>query len=225
MLKKAKNTSEKMITDTTVNGKPIILRKKNGRPFAMTHKSPDWYPLDTRMRAALQYTVTGSFEKTSELTGIPVGTLRTFSKTEWWDEVQKMVHNEENAAISAKLTMVAGEALDQLLDRVTNGEKVLDKEGNEKRVPMRAMDIARPLSNLIKDRQLLRGQATTRSEKIDTDDRLKDLASNFKKFSKNSTIVDVTPTVISSEMTPEEPTIDSEPLIATQQCPTTEEEL
>ena len=182
-------------TDKTLHGEGVQLTKKRGRPYKLVKRNPDYYPLETRLRAASQFAVLGDLDKVSALTDIPVGTLRRFMQEIWWDEVIHQIHNEENAKISSKLTTVAIKALDEFHDRLENGDHFMDrKTGETYRMPVRAQNLSKPIASLVTSRQLLRGEATTRTEKIDTESRLEQLAARFSKFAKKE--IDITPSTL-----------------------------
>ena len=73
--------------------------------------------------------------------------------------------------------------MDEIQDRLQNGEAILDrKTGEVKRKPVSMRDANIVANTMTDKRQLLRGKPTSRSEKLTVDDRLSKLAEEFKRF-------------------------------------------
>ena len=135
----------------------------------------------------------------SQLTDIPVNQLKGMMAEQWWADTIQQVRREENDQITAKMTSVVEKSIESVLDRIEHGDSVLNlKTGELKRVPVKLKDVTNLISNFIDKRNLLRGEATTRSERLGQDDILKDLGSKFEAFAKKLgvkpvDVIDVTP--------------------------------
>jgi hypothetical protein len=163
---------------------PIVIGKKRGRPFK-TKAKPNWYPIEKKVHAACLYAVTGELKKVSELTDIPINQLKSMMGEQWWADTISQVRREENDQITAKMTTVIDKSLDATIDRIENGDWVLNaRTGATYRVPVKLRDLTIPIGILTDKRQLLRGEVTSRSERLGQEDILKELGTKFEAFAK-----------------------------------------
>lgn len=192
----SKDIGEEKITGYTYQGQPIVLGRKRGRP-AKTRAKPGWYPIETKISAACIYAVTGDAKVTSDHTGIPVNQLKSMMAEVWWQDTIEQVRREENDQITAKMTKIVDQSLDAIEDRLLNGDHVLvldyeiDPETGAKvrtrtlmRVPVKMKDISSHVGIITDKRQLLRGQATSITERTSQEDQLKKLGDKFEQFAK-----------------------------------------
>jgi hypothetical protein len=175
------------VTDHTYMGQPIVIGKLRGRPKQNRNKAR-WHPIEAKTKAACLYAVTADFKQVSELTGIPAPQLKSMADEQWWADIIKEVRKEENNQMSAKLTQIANTAFDGLIERLKTGDPVLNaKTGEISFIPIRFRDLANSLGTLIDKRQLLRGDPTTRTDKLGQDEILKLLGDKFESFAKKLT--------------------------------------
>ena len=91
----------------------------------------------------------------------------------------------------AKETDIIEEVLEQIEDRVRNGDHILDsKTGEVKVVKMKGKELASTLKTIHNVRQTTRGEANSRTESVNPADKLKSLAEQFAKFASAR---DITP--------------------------------
>jgi hypothetical protein len=183
MFKITKDLSPEKITGYTYQDQPIVLARKRGRP-PRTKAKPGWHPLDKKIHAACIYAVTGDLKKACELTDIPVNQLKSMMNEQWWIDAIQQIRREENDQITAKMTTIVDKSLDAMQDRLENGDSYLTKDGEIVKVPVRMKDLTMPVGILTDKRQLLRGEATSRTEKLGQEDILKELANKFESFAK-----------------------------------------
>ena len=180
----AKDISPEKISGYTYQGAPIVIGKKRGRP-PKTKAKPTWYTVEKKVHAACLYAVTGNLQQVSTLSDIPVGQLKSMMSEQWWEDVVQQVRREENDQITAKMTSFVEKSLDAVVERLENGDTVINlKTGETYKVPVRLRDIAMVISTFLEKRNLLRGEPTTRSERLGQEDILKELGSKFEAFSK-----------------------------------------
>lgn len=169
-----------------------LLKKKPGRPRyrdMAKNKKHGWYSDAKKLEVACVFAVTPNSRRVSELTNIPEATIRTWKQTEWWQEIMSRIHNEQNEELDAKLTQLVDKAVDQINDRLSDGDYVYNtKEDKLVRKPVTAKDLAIVTAITLDKRQLLRGQPTSRVEKVSENEKLSRLAEEFKKFSQAKTI-------------------------------------
>ena len=179
-----KNTLESRLTGYTFQGEPIVLARRRGRP-KKTRAKPGWYPIETKVSAACLYAVTGSLQEASTHTGIPVPHLRSMVTEVWWDDMVRQVRKEENDQITAKMTKIVENSLLSIEDRIANGDHVIHpKTGEIIRVPVKMRDISGHIGVLVDKRNLLRGEATSITERVSQEDMLKNLGDKFEQFAK-----------------------------------------
>lgn len=171
-------------TGFTYQGKEIILSKTRGRPMH-PHWKKGFYTDKERIEVATLYAALGSVKAVGALTRVSEGTIRGWTKEEWFRTLLDEIRAENDQAIDAKFTDIVGKTLDQLSDRVENGDHVLTKSGEVVRVPVKARDLSIVAAINIDKRQLLRGKPTSRTEQIKdqpAQDRLAILADAFQKL-------------------------------------------
>ncbi len=148
------------------------------------------YTPEERIMAATYYAVTGSSIQASEKcanqgTPIPASTIRKWKNTtSWWKPVLHEVRKAKQEELDAKLTSIIMEGADKLEDRVRNGNiKLNPKTGELNRIPMTSGELAKDAVGIPYDkRALMRGDPTSRIEKVDPKLMLEDLAKQFVKI-------------------------------------------
>ena len=168
---------------------PKTVSKRPGRKTTQEKRnetrSPQrkWFSEQVKMEVACVYAVTGNSRRCSEITGIPEGTIRSWKTQEWWHEIQSRIIREQDEELDVKLTKLVDKAVDQVNDRLDNGDFVYNaKDDKLVRKPVGAKDLAIVTAITVDKRQLLRGQPTSRVEKVSTEARLERLANEFKQF-------------------------------------------
>lgn len=179
-LKKPQDNLDKEIDPQSA--KPTALR----RVRALTGKG-EWSEVD-KIRAVAIYLEIGTLTKTSEMTGVPVETLRNWKIAPWWYEVKQKILSEQDDEISSRFSKIVKKAQKQVEDRLENGEWIVLKSGEQKRVPMRGKDAQYILNSAIDKRQLLNDRPTSRTETLTMNDKLKKIGQEFEKFAKARTI-------------------------------------
>jgi transposase-like protein len=187
-----KDVAPEKKTGFTFKGKEIVLSKTRGRPFSGLVKKgmeKGIYPEEKRIEAVALYAATGSFERVSDLSGVPVGTLKSWRKAEWFQELLREIRQENNEKIDSKFTDIIEGALEQLEDRIVNGDWVQTSKGELLRKPVGAKDLSLVAAINVDKRQLLRGEATSRTESVGKSDekqigRLEKLAETFENLAK-----------------------------------------
>lgn len=166
--------------------------KKSDKPTTLTRVRAltgkgEWSEVD-KIRAVAIYLEVGYLTKTSEMTGVPVETLRNWKASPWWYEVKQKILSEQDDEISTHFTKIVKKAQKQVLDRLENGDWVVLKTGESKRVPIKAKDAQYILSAGIDKRQLLNDRPTSRTETLSTTDKLKQIKAEFEKFARARTV-------------------------------------
>ena len=149
----------------------------NGSPFSTADM----------IRCAAYSCIYPSSYKVSKLTGVPDRTIRAWRQNApWWPELIRQIKKHKNEELDAELTNIIMSAAEGLQDRLENGDTVLDKHGEERKIPLKAMDIAKVLGIGYDKRALLRGDPTSRTEKIGSQEMLKQLKNTFEAMAKGN---------------------------------------
>lgn len=181
------STPENKKTGFTYKGKGIVLSKTQGRPLT-DHYKLGWYPDTKRIEVCTLYAVLGSVKKVSDLTDVSVDAIRKWRTEEWFKEMLEEIREENDEAIDAKFTSLVGKSLDQLDDRIDNGDHVVLRDGSVVRKPVGARDLALVTAINIDKRQLLRGKPTSRTESVTTEGRLANLAVQFAALAAKTAV-------------------------------------
>jgi len=155
--------------------------------LAKKHKPNTTWSQEARIAAVSQYLVLGNMALVSSVTKIPHQLLRAWKQQPWWAEIEQQVRATENLQMDSKLSKIVDKSLDAVLDRLENGEFVYNqKTGEIVRKQVNMKDAAKVSVDLITKRELLRGNATSRTEatQIPIEDQLKALALEFAKWQK-----------------------------------------
>lgn len=195
----------------TFEGKPIMVGKKRGRPPKYWKGAKlGYYPDELKLEAAKQYAAVGVVNKVAQNLGIPESTLRKWKGEAWFQSIVEQIREENKDKFDSKATNVIDEALEAILDRLTNGDYIYDqKTGEIRRKPVTMKDSIAAVNSLVEKRNLLRGEATTRSEKVDQNQQMQQLADAFAKFSRQKVEVvkdaqQVSPPTLPSPTDPQE---------------------
>lgn len=128
------------------------------------------YTVEQKLAAVTAYVMTGSCTETAKLCGFKQ--LQTVSewklKATWWPDAYMAVKKDKNEEMDSTMTSIIHTAANEILDRLKNGDEVLDKDGNLRRKKMGGKEVATVMGITFDKRALLRGDPTSRTEKIDT---------------------------------------------------------
>ena len=159
-------------------GKWTYVKQKKVAP----HDGAQW-PQRKKVEACTIWCATGSPSIVSAQTNIPTNTLKSWMKQDWWKDMVTDLRNADNEVLDTKLTKAMDKALEQIMDRLENGEYVLDqKTGKVKQIPVKLRDSTVALNTLLDKRQLLRKLPTKITEQTTTTAQLANLAQQFAAF-------------------------------------------
>jgi hypothetical protein len=188
----APDVSPEKLTGYTFRGEEIVLCKSRGHPkkgLVAKGIQKGMFPDTKKVEAATIYAVTGSLQRASELSGVPIHTLQSWRREDAFQELLREVWQENNEKIDAKFTEIIEKSLNAILDRLDNGDYKVTPRGDVKRVPISAKELSLVQAINVDKRQLLRGLPTSRSESGDTGtqktvDRLEKLAETFESLAR-----------------------------------------
>lgn len=121
--------------------------------------------------------------KTAASMGIPYDTLTAWRYQTWWDRIASEIRTEGHLELSNKLKKVAEKALETTLDRLDNGEWILNqKTGELVRKPVSMKDAHKVAESMI-DRALdLEKKPVDEAHNQKVENTLAQLAENFARM-------------------------------------------
>lgn len=145
------------------------------------------YTDDQKLHAVVVWLLTRNMNMVSAETGIPLDSLKHYKyRTDWWPRVEQAVKVLKNEEMDRKLSDVVDYAMDEIFDRLENGEEVVLKDGTKVRKKVGAKDLMTILGISYDKRALLRGDPTARIEKKDNVDQINKLAEQFQKIANQN---------------------------------------
>lgn len=171
----------------------IVLGKQMGNPDRHTtnpsrqerklKRKKTWWPEDKKVEAATLHVAIGNLVKVSELTKVPVGTLRQWADNDWWLVTQQRVKREAIEETDARFSKLIDKAINKLEKAVESGDYMYDiKKGELVNIPMTGRDLAMVTGITFDKRQLLRGEATRITKTSDPEKHLAELARKFAEL-------------------------------------------
>jgi hypothetical protein len=151
------------------------------------HVKNSTWPKEKKLQVVTQYLALGNMKLVAATTGVDYGLIRQWKMQPWWKEFEREIRATENIALDSNLTKIVDKSLETVADRLENGDFIFDnKTGQIKRKPVNMKDAAKVSVDLLTKRELLRGNATNRSESavIPMADQLKALADAFARMSQ-----------------------------------------
>lgn len=166
-----------------------VRRGRKTRLQTKVNGADGYYPEETRIEAVALYAAIGNCAEVARLLNMNPATIRKWKTLEWWELMMRRVHTEKDEELDSKFSRIVDKAVDEINDRLENGEFIYNaRTGETVRVKPKMRDVAMVAVTNLEKRQLLRGQPTSRSEKIDVTDTLQRLANEFAKFNTAKTI-------------------------------------
>lgn len=148
-----------------------------------------FYAEEVRIEAVSLYAALGNCAEVARIMNLNPTLIRKWKTMEWWELMMRRVHLEKDEELDSKFTKIVNKAVDEINDRLENGEFVYNaRTGETVRVKPKMRDVAMVAATNLEKRQLLRGQPTSRSEKVDVGDSLLRLANEFAAFTKSKTV-------------------------------------
>ena len=142
------------------------------------------WSVEDKVRAATAMMITGNSKQAEKQVGIPAATIRWWAtQASWWPELMKAVRKEKDEELDAVQTDMIHKSIDELKDRLENGEEVVTKDGDVIHRKISARDLAMIHGTLYDKRTLGRGNPTSRVEKSDNE-ALANLAKQMEKFAQ-----------------------------------------
>jgi hypothetical protein len=129
------------------------------------------HSMEQREQAVAAYVSEGTLAGASRITGILADTIGSWRRgnPSWWQETENRIREQFEDKRRAKLERIIVSGLDQIEDRVVNGEYMADDDGGfTKRKPMAARDLILGTGLMIDKLRTSLGQATSIAGKSDS---------------------------------------------------------
>lgn len=123
-----------------------------------------------RLQAALAWCVTGTAQGASDITGFPRTTIDTWTREEWWQPLVVEARLLKQDELDAKLTKIIDLCAKRLTERLDSEEGVSKAQLNQ---------IAITMAISMDKRSLMRGDPTSRTERVSSEERLTKLKDEF----------------------------------------------
>lgn len=184
-----------------LQGKRRLLSKINVRKGGGKHRKRKWFPAAERIKAATVYAITGNAARTSEITGIPACTIRQWKRREWWLEVMRRIQREKDDELDVKITKIIDKAVDQINDRIVNGDYIYDnRKGELIRIPVKAKDAANVTATLVDKRTSIRNRVEQKQSQDSVSEKLALIAEKFQELIRATQGKKAIPDVIEGEI-------------------------
>ncbi len=140
-------------------------------------ESRSHYTSEQKQEVAATFLSTGSLNRTAELTNTPPTTVQQWAHTEWWHTLLGTLREQYREELEARISTALFKSLDQIDERLNNGDVTVTKMGDIVRHPIRARDLGIIASILFDKRQIIRHQPTSITA---SDSRLQTLAAKLE---------------------------------------------
>lgn len=164
-----------------------------------------YYTPEQKVNAVMTFVMTGTIKKSAKIIGMPQQTLNEWkNKAVWWDDTVRECRKKKQDELDSMYTVLIHDIVGQVADRVENGDTKVDRNGVVTKIPMTGKDLAITMAVTFDKRQLLRGEATSRVEKVSEKERIERLADSFKEMSKKMKSLGMDAKVIDAEIVEDE---------------------
>lgn len=133
---------------------------------------------DERLQAALAWTITGTSQGASTICGIPASTIRDWSNQEYWPALVAEARQLKQEELDAALTSIVDKCTKLIAQR-------LDSAMNDPDIEKGVRGLAITAAVAIDKRALLRGDPTSRTERVTVGERLERLRGEFAGMQAN----------------------------------------
>lgn len=141
------------------------------------------YSIESVIDLATRYISSGNLKVSARAADINVNTARDWTKQQWFADIMDLVRFEHQKKLDARMTALLDKDLKAIEDRLDNG----DINAKGEKVPVPAAQLASIFSTLYDKRALIRGEPTSRVERVSVDQQLNKLHKRFEEIGQSST--------------------------------------
>ena len=107
---------------------------------------------EDRIKCVHKFFVTGSISDVAKIFRLSHQDIMDMARTSWWQTELANLEREASCMLKVRLTTLMDKTFDQLEDRLDNGDTKFDSNGEERKIPIPARDLA-TISNSIFDKK------------------------------------------------------------------------
>jgi hypothetical protein len=167
---------------------PNMKYKPTGRRRQAVARNCNWSD-SQKLEAVKTYLVLGNLTLTASSLKIPLPTVKTWKKSEWWKQIENELMVQEDLQLGDRLKKIVNRSYDIIEDRMESGDFVYDqKTGEMRRKPVSMKDAHKVGLDLQERRdELVRRHIegdTVTTDKIEK--TLQDLARRFEEIANGT---------------------------------------
>jgi hypothetical protein len=187
MFKRIRNTLLRTLISPELRAKRLALREEllsQRKEHRRKLKDKRAYTDSEKIETVKTWLVLGgNTQLTAATTKVSDETIRLWRKQDWWTELENALRKEERLELSAKTKVILDKSIDQLKDRVENGDYVFDqKSGEIRRKPVSAKDLLKITVDMIDRKELLDRNTMDNTKPESNEDKLAELAKRFEEI-------------------------------------------
>lgn len=141
-------------------------------------------PLSDRLNAALAWLITGDTEKAELICGVPGRTIRDWMREDSWEHLVNEAKRLKQSELDAKFTKIIHRAVDEVADRLDNGDEVIAKDGTKVLRKLSGREAAWIAAILSDKRAILRGEPTSISKRQNSREHLSEVQKQLEMVGK-----------------------------------------
>lgn len=130
------------------------------------------YPDSLRYKAPIYWFYYRSWGKVARKLGVKVTTVRSWARTQWWDDTIQEIRDKYQRKLDNQYTHLLDKTAEELFDRLKNGEEKVTAKGDVVKVKVSARDLSTLLRDIQANRAMIRGEPTQRKESVSTEKKL-----------------------------------------------------
>ena len=151
-----------------------------------------WYTDSDKLNAVKLYLLTGNKAATAAALGIHIQTMYYWCNSEWFKDLTREIQAQNNIELTNKLRAIAEKALNVTMDRLENGDYILNqKTGEMIRKPIVVRDAHRIASDFVSKANDQEDRKEREQGEHATAGRLEQLAEAFAKFASKTVKLEV----------------------------------
>jgi hypothetical protein len=133
------------------------------------------YTPDQKRDMVYAFCSSGNLKKAAQICSVPYEDIKKFRQVSpWFSELVKEYKKERQDELDARMSEIIEAGIGNILDRIHNGDTIMNhKSGKLEKRPLSALDMTRVVAILFDKRAMMRGDPTTRTEKVSTEATLK----------------------------------------------------
>lgn len=175
-----------------LGGKCMLSDKKSRQKTRITKKHPTFIDDNTKLEACKLFLLTGNKATTAAALGVHIQTMYLWCNSQWFKDLTREIQTQGNIKLTNRLRTIAEKALDVTLDRLENGDWILNqKTGEMQRKPIVVRDAHRIASDFVSKANDIEDRREREQGEAATQGKLEMLAEAFAKFASKTTRIEV----------------------------------